>query len=184
MRQGAFDPARESRRILRQVAVLHPREVQQHRRRFLHSRLLRRLGRRLGRQRGDQGVARIDLQHRRRAVAGSSGAAQQPLHLQVGSGCASGQHHGTVRQPVGGAHIGHLVGQRRLQGDHQRGGVGRLAQLLARCHAVQVGSTLGHAADRLALERGEAVGPEGVDRVGQQQHLDAAGAKALELRRV
>ena len=42
---------------------------------------------------------------------------------------------------------------------------------------------MGHRLERLAVEADPRHDPEAVDRIGQQQHLDAAGAKTFEVRR-
>ena len=83
-----------------------------------------------------------------------------------------------------------MLAQRQLQRCDQDIGRGlRLGRLLAfallalRLDLRQIGAAPGHRLERLVLVLRDRRHPELVDRVGQQQHLDAAGPEALELRR-
>src|SRR3977135_112812 len=54
--------------------------------------------------------------------------------------------------------------------------------LVEQRHEAEIDLALAQRLERLALEIERQRGPEGIDRVGQQQHLDAARARRLELR--
>ena len=59
---------------------------------------------------------------------------------------------------------------------------GRRRDALDERDCLDVGSSLGNRFERLAVEAERGRDPEGIDRIGQQQHLDAAGTETFELR--
>ena len=128
--------------------------------------------------------SRIGLAPRR-----GSGARQQALELAVGALRAGDQAGGAVGQALRGAHVGDALAQRLLHGgDHRRvvdrlGGGSSLGRLVS-SSGTRPKSTSPWLSDlqRLALEVLRHRGPERIDRIGQQQHLDAARARRLELR--
>ena len=56
------------------------------------------------------------------------------------------------------------------------------ARLFVERDQVEIGGTLGHRLERLAVEAERRAHPEAIDRIGQQQHLDVARLVAFELR--
>ena len=141
------------------------------------------------RQRHDQVVARIDLQHRFRARYAAAGAREQLFQRAVRPALGRDEADRTVGEAVGGAHVGHGVAQRELHKGDETGdrlvASGRLFFLLVveQRDQREIRRALGRRAERLAVERRIVGDPEAVDDVGQQQHLDAAGAEAFEMRR-
>src|SRR5437016_3970244 len=92
------------------------------------------------------------------------------------------------RQALRGAHVRHPLAERKLHGgDHARL-VGlvfvslRLILLVVeRRHQAEIDITLAQGLERLAVEVELRRGPERIDRVAEQQHLDAARAGSFEL---
>ena len=102
------------------------------------------------------------------------------LELAVGAEFGRDQAGDAVGQAVGGAHFGDLVPQRLLEEGEQRrdlaARLGRGVRALDKRDRLDVGRALAHRLERLALEARRGRHPEGVDRIGEQQHLDPARA--------
>src|SRR5690606_29779071 len=60
---------------------------------------------------------------------------------------------------------------------------GRRCFTVAQRNQAEIGEALRDRLERLALEVDPRTGPEAVHLIGQQQHVDAAGTEAFELRR-
>ena len=108
------------------------------------------------------------------------------FELAVGAEFGRDQAGDAVGQPVRGAHLGDLVPQRLLEERKQRrdlaGRLGRRVRPLDERDRLDVGGALAHRLERLAVESRRRRHPEGVDRVCQQQHFDAARLEPFELR--
>ena len=129
-------------------------------------------------------VAHVELEDRLGAAAAIL-ARQQALQLAVAALRAGDQAGGAVGQALRGAHVGDLLAKRVLDGlDDGRVLVGRrllLGRLVEQRHQREIDVALAQRLERLAVEVLRHHRPEGVDRIGQQQHLDAARAGGLEL---
>jgi hypothetical protein len=116
------------------------------------------------------------------------GAGKQALELAVGAMLGGDEAHRAVGEPVRDPHVGDRVAERRLgegeEGRHR--GVGFWLRLVLGIEARnlrEVRRALRHRLERLTFEGRRRRHPEAVDGIGQQQHLDAAGAEAFEIRR-
>ena len=172
-------------RIRRPVALQHPRLVEQQMRRVLLQRPLVFAERR---ERDHKLMSRIDLQDRLRRRVQPACSRQQLFQRPVGACIRSNQADRTVGEPVRGAHFGDRVAERVLHESQKV--LDRIMQLRRRYllrveqrNERQIGRALGHRFERFALEPKASHDPEAVDRVRQQQNLDAAGAEALEMGR-
>ena len=140
------------------------------------------------RERDHKLVPRIDLQDRLRRRVQPACSRQQLFQRPVGARIRSNQADRAVGEPVRGAHFGHRVAERNLHESQKV--LDRIMQLRRRRllrieqrNERQIGRALGHRFERFALEPKARHDPEAVDRVRQQQNLDAAGAEAFEMRR-
>src|SRR5579883_3094670 len=92
-----------------------------------------------------------------------------------------------VGQALGGAHLADRVAQRLLEEGEERRDLGRWRfagwlGALDKRNGFDIGGALRDRLERLAVVPGGGRYPECVDRVGQQQNLDAAGAESFKLR--
>ena len=112
-------------------------------------------------------------------------AASSLLELPIGTEFRRDETGHAVGQPFRGANLGDLALQRLLEESKQRRDFAR--RFLGRLRAfderdrLDVGRALGDRLERLAFEAGRARDPERIDRIGQQQDLDASRAETLEL---
>ena len=132
-------------------------------------------------------MARVDLEHGLGGGLEPARAGQQLLELAVHPRIGRDEADRAFGQALGHAHVGHRITERRLhEGDEV---VDRLRCRRRRLGAfgkrdqAEIGKALRHRLERLAVEIHARGGPEAVDMIGEQQHLDPARAEALELRR-
>ena len=132
-------------------------------------------------------MARVEFQHRLDAAASPPSGGQQPLQLPIHRLIRGDQTHRALGQPLRRTHVRDLIGQRLLgEGDEAadlRRGLRRRRLALGQRDQAQIGQTLRHRLERLALPIGPSANPEVVDLIGEQQHLDPARAEPLQLRR-
>ncbi len=129
-------------------------------------------------------MAHVQLEDRLGAGA-TVGARQQAVELAVAALGAGDQAGGALGQALRGTHVGDLVAQRLLHGlQDGRVVVARglvLGLVIEERDQAEVDIALAQRAQRLAFELLRHGRPEGIDRIGQQQHFDATGARRLEL---
>ena len=113
---------------------------------------------------------------------------QQPLQMHVEIALIGNEADRAVGQPLRAADILHCLAERQLEDRDQAGELGRRLRLcrclllIGGCDLVEIGAAAGGGFERLFLVGADRGDPELVDRIGQQQHLDAAGAEPLDLR--
>ena len=113
---------------------------------------------------------------------------QQPLQMHVDIALVSDQADRAVGQALRRAHVLDRIAQRQFEQRDQAGEFAAGSALSAsgllsrRLDLVEIGRAARHRAEWVLLVFAKRRHPELVDRIGQQQHLDAAGAEAFELR--
>ena len=139
-------------------------------------------------KRRDQLVLRIDFENRLGRRSQPAGTGKEPFEGAVGPLIGRDQADGAVGKTIRGAHLRHGVAQRRF--DESEKILDRLGNLGRRiCSGIEarnkrkISRALGYRLERLAIKTFARHHPEGVDWIGQQQDLNAAGAKALQMRR-
>ena len=114
---------------------------------------------------------------------------QQSFEMHVDIALVGDEAHRAVGQPLGAAHVLDRVAERQLEDRDQAGELGRrlrlllgIFRLLGRRDFVEIDPAASRRLERLFLVHSDRGYPEFVDRIGQQQDLDAARAEPLELR--
>ena len=122
------------------------------------------------------------------AAAAAVLAFEQALQFAIPPLRARHQAGGAVGQARRGLHLRHLVAEHLLGGLQHRGivldriGAGLLGLLFVdERDQAEIDFALAQRLERLAFEFLRHRRPEGIDRIGQQQHLDAARLRGLEL---
>ena len=134
-------------------------------------------------------MPRVDLKDRLGGGIQPPCPRKQPFERPVGPGIGRDQADGAVGQPIRGAHLRHRIAEDCLREGEKILDLFFHARRRFRGRGVSAGDereirrTLRHRLERLAVERDARHHPKTVHRIGQQQHLDAAGAEAFKMRR-
>ena len=141
-----------------------------------------------GGQAFDQPMPRVELEDPLRGSVELAVLLQQPFEVHVEIAFVGDEADRAVGQPVGAAHVLDRLAERQLEDRDQAGELGRRLGLVGGVlvlrgrDLVEIDPAAGRRFERLFLIGGDRRGPELVDRVGQQQNLDPAGAKPFDLR--
>ena len=136
----------------------------------------------------DQPVARVQFEDPLRRRIELAVLFQQPLQMHVEITLVGDEADRAVGQPLRAAHILDRLAERQLEDRDQAGELGRRLGLVGGFlvldgrDLVEIDAAAGRRFERFFLVGADRRCPELVDRVGQQQDLDPAGAKAFDLR--
>ena len=129
-----------------------------------------------------------DIQFQDRLCANAAPLArQQTLDLKIRPMFRGHETGRAVRKPLRGAHLGDMLAERCLHCADDSLGVGLIKldllvrRLFEQRHEPEIDIALAERLEGLAAEVQRQGGPERVDRIAQQQHLDAALARCFEL---